>query len=134
MGEDQRVREKEGIIIRITGICQSILEFVDAIRPFGLLLMALFDILLRILENVFVVGWMALNIYVVYFTFREKPLPIEAVQSLAGDWKILLFLVGPILFRTLRKFMDEVREAWGMKREPQQIAAQSARQDSFKGQ
>lgn len=44
----------------------------------------------------------------------------EEVATFLGiinqDWKVLLILLIPLFYQTIRKFLEEVEEAYGMKR------------------
>ena len=39
------------------------------------------------------------------------------------NWKGLLILLVPLLYQTIRKFLDEIQEGFGMKRQPKNESA-----------
>jgi len=65
-------------------------------------------IVLAIAFVVFFVGWRALS------GVDESPF----LKSLSENWKGLLLLLVPLLYRPVRAFLERVEEAWGMKARP----------------
>ena len=48
-----------------------------------------------------------------------RPSRIAAAVRLANEnWKVGLLLLIPLFYRPIRTFLEEVQEAWGMKRRP----------------
>jgi hypothetical protein len=41
------------------------------------------------------------------------------------DWRVFLAVLIPLFFRTLRTFIEEIVEAFGVKRQPKQAAVQA---------
>ncbi|WP_263377460.1 hypothetical protein [Granulicella paludicola] len=42
----------------------------------------------------------------------------DVITFLANNWKIVLILMIPLFYQTVRTFLEEVQEAWGIKRIP----------------
>lgn len=61
---------------------------------------------------------MILNIYIVTRTFKDAPTMISGLRDLSSDWKIILFLTAPLMYRPIRKVADEIIEFGGIKRVP----------------
>ena len=43
---------------------------------------------------------------------------LRLIKEAAENWKIIVLLLVPLFFRTVRIFLEEVREWAGMKRQP----------------
>ena len=55
------------------------------------------------------VGWHLL------FTGKQ---PADVLATVNLNWKALLVLLVPLLYQTIKRFLEEVEEAFGMKRQP----------------
>ena len=44
----------------------------------------------------------------------------DVIAFVAQNWKIVLILMIPLFYQTVRTFLEEVQEAWGIKRTPKQ--------------
>lgn len=44
----------------------------------------------------------------------------DVIAFVAKNWKIVLILMIPLFYQTVRTFLEEVQEAWGIKRSPKQ--------------
>ena len=92
-------------------------------RAWGLIrdLPRLLDWLLAVAERLFVLCVLSGIFYLGFRAIRgtisqeqKKLLPI-----LADNWKIAILLLIPLFYQTVRIFLEEVQEFWGMKRKPQ---------------
>ena len=49
-----------------------------------------------------------------------SPQQKESIAFVSQNWKIVLILMIPLFYQTVRTFLEEVQEAWGIKRTPKQ--------------
>ena len=73
-------------------------------------------------EFLTVVGIFGVSCYIGYWlvfgpvTDPRYTRMVGLVDELGQSWKAFLLLMVPLFYRSTRTFMDEVQEAWGMKR------------------
>jgi hypothetical protein len=79
------------------------------------------DWLVRLAERLIVLG---LAFVILRFGYRLIfwPIPPDAtdwITKIAANWKAVILLLIPLFYRTVRIFLEQVEEAFGMKRPPQ---------------
>lgn len=81
----------------------------------------LLDWLVAVFERLLVLGiavavlWAGYRLGAGKATQNEK----DTIFKLGENWKAALFLLIPLFYKTVRVFLEEVQEAFGMKRQPQ---------------
>jgi len=83
---------------------------------------AALDWLVKVAERLLVLGVAFLAFYFGYYFCRASlsKEQKEVVAFVAINWKIILILMIPLFYQTVRTFLEEVQEAWGIKRRPKQ--------------
>jgi len=84
---------------------------------------AILDWMVKVVERLLVLGvaWMA---FFFGYHFCRGSLPTsqrEVIEFVAQNWKIVPILMIPLFYQTVRTFLEEVQEAWGIKRTPKQV-------------
>lgn len=64
---------------------------------------------------------LAVAVLVGYLSFhflfgKATPSDVQFVSAIGAHWQALLILLIPLFYRTIRTFLQEVEEAYGMKR------------------
>lgn len=94
-----------------------------------------FDLILRLIENLTVLVLMAISVSLLCWIAYRYGLAGGAVY-LADHRPLSVVLASPFIFRTARKFFEEVREIFGVKRtaaeEPPQVPAEPLSEDHQK--
>src|SRR5579863_4025947 len=44
----------------------------------------------------------------------------QSLSTVATNWKTILIVLIPLFYQTVRTFLEEVQEVWGMSRRPKQ--------------
>ena len=86
------------------------------IASFGQHVLGFLDWLVSFLERLVTLSIGVAIGFVGWRLISSKTAP-EVVTTLGQNWKALLLLLVPLLYQTIRKFLDEVEEAFGMKRQ-----------------
>jgi hypothetical protein len=73
------------------------------------------DVLLRIGERLLALSWMATVFFLGYRAVTSDSVE-KVIKALAEDWKGALLVLIPLFYLTVRTFLEEVVEAFGMKR------------------
>lgn len=94
------------------------MKSLQRLAAFGVYVLALMDWLVSFVERAIV---LMLGFAIVYLSFallagRDSQADIDIISKLAENWRIVFFLLIPIFYRVIRKFLEEVYEAFGMKR------------------
>jgi len=79
------------------------------------------DWLLAVVERSLALG-IALVVFWVGFRLasgKATPNERDTIFKLGENWKAAFFLLIPLFYKTVRVFLEEVRGAFGMKRQPQ---------------
>jgi len=50
---------------------------------------------------------------------------VEVVRLLNENWKVGLLILLPLFYRPIRTFLEELREAFGMKRAPREVSEET---------
>lgn len=81
----------------------------------------LLDWLLSVLERLLALGLAVAVIWAGYRLATGKATQNEqdTIFKLGENWKAALFLLIPLFYKTVRVFLEEVHEAFGMKRRRQ---------------
>ena len=96
------------------------------------------DLLLTFVERFTVIAMAAFMFYLTSgLVFSRNP-PVETraaqiLEILNQNWRVLLILAIPLFYRPVKRFLDELEEAFGMKRQrppPVQRQPQPHRQES----
>lgn len=79
-----------------------------------------FDLILRIFENALIFLWMFISGVILLGLFRDFGF-LNAFLFLSCHWILVIIIVFPLLFRTLRKFFEEVKEVFGINRGKEEV-------------
>ncbi len=83
---------------------------------------ALLDWMVKVVERLLVLGvaWVALYFGYHFCRGLLSSQQRDVIAFVAQNWKIVLILMIPLFYQTVRTFLEEVQEAWGIKRTPKQ--------------
>ena|ERR1700722_2415412 len=83
--------------------------------------------ILGVLENLVILVWFGLSVFLMCKIYDPKT-PFQIVQTVGADWRYIILIFFPLIYRPLRKLVDEITEFWGVKRKPKKstTAAESA--------
>lgn len=83
---------------------------------------AILDWMVKVVERLLVLGVAWVAFYFGYHFCRGllSPPQRDVIAFVAQNWKIVLILMIPLFYQTVRTFLEEVQEAWGIKRNPKQ--------------
>jgi 1,4-dihydroxy-2-naphthoate octaprenyltransferase len=84
--------------------------------PAGVIL--LLDWIVSVAERLIVLGVGGAACYLGYrFVFgKASPSDSSLVSNLSQHWQILALLAIPLFYQTIRKFLEQAEEAWGIKK------------------
>jgi hypothetical protein len=84
---------------------------------------ALLDWLVMVAERLIVLGLCSAIFYVGYrfLSGRATTEDKELVTAASNNWKTVLLILIPLFYQTVRVFLEEVQEAFGMKRRQRQL-------------
>ena len=85
---------------------------------FGRSLLTFLDWCVSVSERLVVLSIGMAVAYVGYRLLFTGKQPADVLATLNLNWKALLVLLVPLLYQTIKSFLDEVEEAFGMKRRP----------------
>lgn len=96
----------------------NIISGVKKVRQIFRVILACLDGIVSVAERLLVLAMTAVVLHFGYHAWRgrlsanEK----EMVPILGQNWKVVFVLMVPLFYQTIRTFLEEVQEAWGMKR------------------
>jgi hypothetical protein len=78
--------------------------------------------MVKVVERLLVLGMASMAFYFGYHFCRGSlsSQQRDVIAFVAQNWKIVLVLMIPLFYQTVRTFLEEVQEAWGIKRTPKQ--------------
>ncbi len=99
-------------------VASNIISGVTKVRQIFRVILACLDGVVSVAERLIVLAMTAVVLHFGYHVWRgtlsanEK----EIVPILGTSWKVVFLLMVPLFYQTIRMFLEEVQEAWGMKR------------------
>lgn len=84
--------------------------------------LALLDWTVKVIERLLVIGVALLAFFFGYHFYHASlsSQQKDVIGFVSQNWKIVLILMIPLFYQTVRTFLEEVQEAWGIKRTPKQ--------------
>jgi hypothetical protein len=98
---------------------------IPLVRPTALAILRCLDWLVSVAERLIVLGLSGLVFHFGYHVWRGTLSADESkiLPLLGQNWKIIFVLMVPLFYQTIRTFLEEVQEFWGMTR-PKKGASQ----------
>jgi len=99
-------------------VASNIISGVTRVRQVFREILTWLDGIVSVAERLLVLAMTAVVLHFGYHAWRgtlsanEK----EIVSILGKNWKVVFILMVPLFYQTIRTFLEEVQEAWGMKR------------------
>jgi hypothetical protein len=85
------------------------------VRIFGVHVLGFLDWLVALLERLITLS-IGVAVFIVGWRLVWGKSAADVLTTVNQNWKALLIILIPLLYQTIRKFLDELEEFYGMKR------------------